>query len=95
LCTFLSPSMRVSCPARLIVLDLICLIVIIIIYVWFCLSRWPRGLRRRSWPLGYWNRWFESRSRHGCLCVCVVLSCVGRSLCDGLITRRKESYQVS
>jgi hypothetical protein len=31
-----------------------------------------------------------------CLCVfsCVVLSCVGRGLCDGLITRPKESCQV-
>jgi hypothetical protein len=29
------------------------------------------------------------------LCFCVVLSCVGRGLCDGLITRPKESYRVS
>jgi hypothetical protein len=48
----------------------------------FCQSRWPRGLRRSSWPLGYCNRGFEFRSRHGCfsLCFCVVLSCVGRGL---------------
>jgi hypothetical protein len=26
-----------------------------------------------------------------CLCVSVVLSCVGRGLCDGLIARPKES----
>jgi hypothetical protein len=26
---------------------------------------------------------------------CVVLSCVGRGLCDGLITRPNEFYQVS
>jgi hypothetical protein len=40
-----------------------------------CCFRWPRGLRRRSWPLGYWNRGFKSRSKHGCLslCFCVVL----------------------
>jgi hypothetical protein len=46
---------------------------------------------------GYWNRVFESRSRHECfsLCFCVVLPCVGRGLCDGLITRPKESYRVS
>jgi hypothetical protein len=54
------------------------------------------GLRHRSWPLDYWDRGFESRSWHGCLSLCfsVVLSCVGRGLCDGLITRQKESYQV-
>jgi hypothetical protein len=29
------------------------------------------------------------------LCLYVVLSCVGRVLCDGLITRPEESYRVS
>jgi hypothetical protein len=29
------------------------------------------------------------------LCLYVVSSCVGRGLCDGLITRPKESYCVS
>jgi hypothetical protein len=29
------------------------------------------------------------------LCVYVVLSCIGRGLCDGLITRPEESYRVS
>jgi hypothetical protein len=28
------------------------------------------------------------------LCLHVVLSCVGRGLCDGLITRPEESYRV-
>jgi hypothetical protein len=62
-----------------------------------CRSRWPHGLVRRSWPLGYWDRGFESFSRHGylSLCFCVVLSCVGRDLCDGLITRPKKSCHVS
>jgi hypothetical protein len=59
-----------------------------------CRSRWPRGLRCRSWPLGYWDRGFQSRLEHGCLCFCVVLSCVDTGLCDGLITRPKESYRV-
>jgi hypothetical protein len=27
--------------------------------------------------------------------LCAVLSCVGTGLCDGLITRPKESYRVS
>jgi hypothetical protein len=63
----------------------------------FCRSHWPRGLRRRSSPLGYWDRWFESRSGHGSLFLClyVVLSCVGRGLCNKLITRPKEFYRVS
>jgi hypothetical protein len=29
------------------------------------------------------------------LCLYVVLSCVGRGLCDGLITRPEESYCMS
>jgi hypothetical protein len=29
------------------------------------------------------------------LCLYVVLSCVGRGLCDGLITRPEESYRMS
>jgi hypothetical protein len=29
------------------------------------------------------------------LCLYVVLSCVGRGLCDGLITRPEDSYRVS
>jgi hypothetical protein len=29
------------------------------------------------------------------LCLYVVLSCVGRGLCDGLITRPEVSYRVS
>jgi hypothetical protein len=29
------------------------------------------------------------------LCLYVVLSCVGRGLCDGLITRQEEAYRVS
>jgi hypothetical protein len=32
----------------------------------------------------------------GCLlCLCVVLSCIGRGLCDGLITHPEESYSAS
>jgi hypothetical protein len=48
----------------------------------------------RSWPLGYWDRGFECGSTHGYLSLFfyVVLSCVGRGLCDGLIIRPKESY---
>jgi hypothetical protein len=38
-----------------------------------------------SIPLGAWM--FVS-------CVYVVFSCVGRGLCDGLITRPEESYRV-
>jgi hypothetical protein len=52
--------------------------------IW-CRSQWPCGLRRGSWPVGCWDRGFESRSRHGCLSAsfCVVLPCVGRGLATG------------
>jgi hypothetical protein len=46
----------------------------------YCRSRWPRGLRRRSWPLGYWDRGFEFRSKHGCLSLCCVILCRYRPL---------------
>jgi hypothetical protein len=52
------------------------------------------GVGRR--PLGCWGRGIESRSGHGyLLCLYVVLSCVCRGLCDGLITRPEKSYRVS
>jgi hypothetical protein len=56
-------------------------------------TRGRRSWWRWSWAFGYWDRGFESRSRHGCLWLCVMLSCVGRGLCDGLITRPKESIK--
>jgi hypothetical protein len=39
--------------------------------------QWPRGVGRRFWSLGRWNRGFESSLRQACLCsfFCVVLSC--------------------
>jgi hypothetical protein len=63
----------------------------------FCRSQWPRGVRRRYWPLGYWNRGFESLLGRGCLslCFCVLLSCLGRGLLDGLITHPEESSHLS
>jgi hypothetical protein len=61
-------------------------------------SQWPRGLRRRSaavWLLGVAGS-NSARGMNVCLlCLYVVLSCVGRGLCDGLITRPEESYRVS
>jgi hypothetical protein len=38
-------------------------------------SQQPRGLRRRHWWLGRWDRGFESRLRHGCLSSSVMVSC--------------------
>jgi hypothetical protein len=56
-----------------------------------CRPQWPRGLRRRSaaaWFLGSQVRIPFGAWMFVCvLCLCVVLSCVGRSLCDGLIPR--------
>ena len=56
-------------------------------------SQWPRGLRRRSAaarPLRLWVRIPPEAWMFVC-CECCVLS--GRGLCDGLITRREESYR--
>jgi hypothetical protein len=68
------------------------------VYLNFRRSQWPSGPRRRSaaaWLL-------ESRVSNSArgmdvflLYLHVVLSCVGRGLCDGLITRPEESYRVS
>jgi hypothetical protein len=61
-------------------------------------SRWPRGLRRRSataWLLGSRLR-IPMRAWMFLLCLYeyVVLSCVGRGHCDGMITRPEDSYRV-
>jgi hypothetical protein len=39
-------------------------------------AKWPRGLSCGSWPLKYWDRGFESSSRHECLSssFCIVLT---------------------
>jgi hypothetical protein len=61
-----------------------------------CRSQWPRGLRRRSavaWLLG--SRIRIPLEAWMFVCCVYVLSCVGRGLCDGLITRPEESYRVS
>jgi hypothetical protein len=63
----------------------------------FCRSQWPRGLRRRSaaaWLLGSLVR-IPLRAWMFVCFLYVVWSCVGRGLCDGLITRPEESYHVS
>jgi hypothetical protein len=51
------------------------------------------GLR----PLGCWDHGFNpAEGMDVCLlCLYVVLSCVGRGLCDGLIARPEESNRVS
>jgi hypothetical protein len=60
----------------------------------------PLPVAARVWGIDIdrWHRGLESNLRHGCLSssfFCVVLSCVGRGLCDRLVTRPKESYWVS
>ena len=56
--------------------------------------QWPCGLKRRSWAaclLRLWVRIPPQAWMFVC-CECCVLS--GRGLCDGLITRPGESYQL-
>jgi hypothetical protein len=60
-------------------------------------SQWPFCLRRMSaaaWLLGSRVR-IPLRAWICLLCLYVVLSCVGRGLCDVLITHVEESYRVS
>jgi len=59
-----------------------------------CLSRWARGLRRRSAALACCDCGFESRwgSWMSVRFECCVLSV--RGLCDGLITHPEESYRL-
>jgi hypothetical protein len=61
-------------------------------------SQWPRGLRHRSAAarlLGSQVR-IPARGMGGCLlCLYIVLSCVGRGLCNRLIARPEESFCVS
>ena len=57
-------------------------------------SQWPRGLRRSSMAarlLRSWI-WIPPGASMSVCCECCVLS--GRDLCDELITRPKESYQL-
>ena len=59
-----------------------------------CRSQWPRGLRRVTAAarlLGLRAR-IPPRAWMSVSCDCCVLS--GRGICDGLITRPEESYQV-
>ena len=59
-----------------------------------CRSQWPRGPRRRSSAarlLRLWVRIPPGTWTFVC-CECCVLS--GRGLCDGLVTRPEESYQM-
>jgi hypothetical protein len=57
-----------------------------------CRSQWPRGLWRRSAGIADSN---PAQGMDVCLlCLYVVFSCVGRGLCDGLITRPEESHRV-
>ena len=56
-----------------------------------CRSQWPCGLRRRYSAPRLLRSWF--RIQPGAwMFVCCVLS--GKGLCDGLITRPEESYQL-
>jgi hypothetical protein len=74
-------------------------VIIIIRHILSLPSRWQRSLTRRYaavWLLAYRVRiplWALMFVR--LFCLHVVLSCVGRGLCDGLTTRPEESYRVS
>ena len=60
----------------------------------FISSLWPRGVRCRFGAAGLLRLgvWIPPRTWKSVYCECCVLS--GRGLCDGLITRPRESYRV-
>jgi hypothetical protein len=60
----------------------------------------PCGLRSKSWFCGRLVAGIAGSNPARGMDICllrmyVVLSCVGRGLCDGLITGPEESYRVS
>ena len=57
-----------------------------------CRSQWSRCLRRRFLAARLLYLGFDSRGRHGCLCLVNVVCCAGRGLCDRPIPRPEESY---
>jgi hypothetical protein len=65
-----------------------------LLWIAWCRSQWPRGLRRGSTAarlLGLWVR-IPPRAWMSVSCECCVLS--GRGLCNGLVPRPGESYRV-
>jgi len=64
------------------------------LYICMCRSQWSRGLRRGSTAARLLRLWVRipPGARMSVCCECCVLS--GRGLCDGLITRPEESYQL-
>ena len=77
-------------------MDTLCFFSAILLYVLYvsCRSQWPRGLRRRSTAARLLRLWVRIPPRAWMFvcCECCVLS--GRGLCDGLTTRREESYRL-
>ena len=61
---------------------------------YWCRSQWPRGLRRSSLAARLLRLWVRIPPEAWIFvcCECCVLS--GRGLCDGLIIRSEESYQI-
>jgi hypothetical protein len=60
----------------------------------------PCGLRSKAWFCGRLDSGIAGSNPARDMNVCllrmyVVLPCLGRGLCDGLITRTDESYRVS
>ena len=63
-------------------------------YYHCCRSQWTRGLKRRSTAARLLRSWVQIAPETwiSVCCECCVLS--GRGLCDELITRPEESYQL-
>ena len=59
-----------------------------------CRSQWPRGLRRRSTAARLLRLWVRIPPRAWLFVCCEWCVLSGRGLCDALITRPEESYQL-
>jgi len=59
-----------------------------------CWSQWPRGLRRRSATARLPRLWVRIPPGEWMFVCCECCVLTGRGLCDELITRPEESFQL-
>ena len=69
-------------------------VVLLLLTVIYSQSQWPRGLRRRSAAARLLRSWVRIPPGARMLVYSEFCVLLGRSLCDGLITRPEKSYRL-